>query len=105
MGTFVTSLKGSALSTIQSHTVIMLRYILCLAVLGAVLAGEGKCQYQQEEDMEDDTEDYDLDDYEDYEDEDGEDLDDDEDLEFDDYDDDEMDDLLIEDEGFIHGEL
>merc|ERR1711892_1229936 len=93
--------------SISNYPVIMLRYILCLVVLGCVLAEEGKCQYQQKDaDMEEDTEDYELDDYEDYEDEDGEDLGDDEDLEYDDYDDDDdMDDIHIEDEGFIHGEL
>ena len=84
----------------------MLRYFLCGLLLCMVVAEEGKCALQEEDDGEEGVEDYDLDDDADYEDE--EDLndedDEDEDYEYDD-DDDDPDDYEYEDGHFVHGEL
>jgi hypothetical protein len=85
----------------------MFRYLLCVVLLCVVVAEEGKCALQEEDDGEEGVEDYDLDDDADYEDE--EDLYDDgygedEDYEYDE-DDDDPDDYEYEYGHFVHGEL
>ena len=82
----------------------MLRYLLCGVLLCVVLAEEGKCALQEEDDGEEGVEDYDLDDYADYVDEEDLNDEDDDDYEYDD-DDEDPDDYEYEDGHSVHGEL
>ena len=96
---------AQGIKTVARQALDMVRYILCgLLLLCVVVAEEGKCALQEEDDGEEGVEDYDLDDYADYEDEEDLNDEDDDDYEYDD-DDEDPDDYEYEDGHFVHGEL